>query len=95
MTLKVLVAVELHNADDEQITEFEAELASKQWVRFPGEDKNYCTLIEGPATDADVIETAEADVTLSAEVAGIYKWDGVCLLSSPISDSLIQDRWTA
>ena len=84
--LKVSIAVDIYNADEEQISRFEAALASRQWVRLPGPSNSFGTLIQGSASDSDVVDTAEADVTQSAELAGIYEWSGVCLLSTPLSE---------
>ena len=83
---KLSIAVDLYNADEEQVLTFETQLANKRWVKLPGPANSFGTLVQGSASDSAMVETAEEDVTQSAEFAGIYDWDGVCLLSAPPSE---------
>ena len=81
MKLNVLVAVDFHNARVSQLAEFDAEMADREWIRFPNLKPVFCTTVEGAPSDAEVLEAAQADCAQSAKAADISDWDGVCVLS--------------
>jgi hypothetical protein len=81
MTIKVLVAVKIPEADEFQLDIFEAEMARRQWVKYPHVPDTYCVDFSGSESDSDVLAASEADVTEAAEIANLYCWDGICVLA--------------
>ncbi len=81
MTLKVILSIQLRNADRRQRRVFGNEMEKRQWARFSEKGTAYCTEIHGLGCDADALPTIEADVTECAEKACVYDWDGMCLVS--------------
>lgn len=77
----MLVTVKVADADERQHREFDREMARRSWAPLPGHAWTWCTEVFGSATDRDAVAEAEADVTWSAEAAGVYSWDAVCVIA--------------
>jgi len=57
-------------------------------TRHPGERRvSFCAEILGDLTDGEMTDAAEEDLTRSAESAGIYDWEAVCLFSGSMRDA--------
>lgn len=82
MNIKVLVAVDLHDADEYQSNEFHVEMIRRRWVRFPQVTSAYCVEFHGLDRESDAIAATEVDVTDAVDSASIRSWDAVCLVSS-------------
>lgn len=79
-----LVVINFHNAHQTLRNCFGQLLQLEQWTRFPGVPNAYCTTFLSDASDEDLVEQAESDMSSAAISAGIEEWDACCFLEESI-----------
>lgn len=80
---RVLVSIDLFDADLRQRRVFGQEMRRRDWTRYPHSKFAYCAEFRGGESDA--VSVSELDVAEAAAFAQIESWDGVCLVEDLVN----------
>lgn len=86
-----LIVINFYDAHQSLRNTFAKLIQLEQWARFPGIPNAYCTTFVSDASDEDLVEHAESDMSSAAIAAGIEEWDACCVLE----DRMIKFREAA
>ena len=81
MKLKVLLTVDLHNADSSKRDAFDEAMGKKKWKKLKDVTTTYKASFEEGVSAGVAIETTKKDVKNAAKEAGISEYDAACLAS--------------
>lgn len=84
--IHVLLSINLHDAIPPQRELFDVEMIKRNWARHPEVDDAYWAAFPQPASEPEVVEASEIEVTQALEAAGIMDWDGMCITAEPPYD---------
>ena len=87
MMIKMMLTVDLLNTGSGARALFDKELAKKHWVKCPSVTTTWSATFGPQATPTGVLATARRDVGAAARVAGVTRYEAVCVSSyeSPMS----------
>lgn len=76
-----LVTVDLHQATGAQRSQFDQEMAKRQWQKISAVTTAWEARFTSTVTSFGARQTTEGDVRAAAVAAGIPAWDAVCMVS--------------
>jgi hypothetical protein len=87
MTLRMMISLDLKNADTTARATFDKEMAARNWTKSTRVSTTWSAHFAANTTVADANSLAKSTVTSAATTAGITKYAAECLASNEVTTS--------